>query len=639
MSLFSIGLSGLNTAQNALTTTGHNFANSATEGYSRQNTIVASAGGQYTSQGFYGFGSNTTTVIRVYDEFLTGQLRGATSTSASLAAYSDQISQIDNLLADQKGGLAPLMQKFFAAVQAVADTPADPAARQGMLSAGQALVGQVRSASNYFKQLQAGVNEQVGTAVTQVNAYTSQIANLNQEITRLKAASGGQPPNDLLDQRDQAVAELTKLVGAKVVVQDSGTYNVFVGNGQPLVMGNDAYDLKAVASAADPNRTVVAYTLPTGTVIESEPGAISGGSLGGLLQFRTETLDPAQSAIGRLSLAIGASFNAQHQLGIDLNGAPGTDMFKLGNATTIPNANNTVKTTVATATIDNASALTTSDYTLHFDGTNYTLTRLSDNQQVVTPVPAGGATYPLQFSADGFTVAIDGPMGTNDSFTVQPTRNAATGFDMAISDPAKIAAASPAYTEATTGNKGSATATLSKVAPGFSLPAGKITAEFDGTNYVFKVGGVAMAPQPVGVPNGSNTDFTLNGLTFSFGGTPAAGDSFTLGSNAGAVKDNGNMLVLAKLQNAKTIGGVSSFSEAYAQLVNDVGTRAKSVKIASASQDSITTQIKTAQQSVSGVNMDEETVSMLRFQQLYQANARVIQTAGTLFDTIIGIGR
>ncbi|SPA52190.1 flagellar hook-associated protein FlgK [Cupriavidus taiwanensis] len=639
MSLFSIGLSGLNTAQNALTTTGHNFANSATEGYSRQNTIVASAGGQYTSQGFYGFGSNTTTVIRVYDEFLTGQLRGATSASASLAAYSNQISQIDNLLADQKGGLAPLMQKFFAAVQAVADTPADPAARQGMLSAGQALVGQVRSASNYFKQLQAGVNEQVGTAVTQVNAYTRQIANLNQEITRLKAASGGQPPNDLLDQRDHAVAELTKLVGAKVVVQDSGTYNVFVGNGQPLVMGNDAYELKAVASAADPNRTVVAYTLPTGAVIESEPGALTGGSLGGLLQFRTETLDPAQSAIGRLSLAIGASFNAQHQLGIDLNGAPGTDMFKLGNATTIPNANNTIKTTVATATIDNASALTASDYSLHFDGINYTLTRLSDNQQVVTPVPAGGATYPLQFSADGFTVEINGPMGTNDSFTVQPTRNAATGFDMAINDPAKIAAASPAYIEATTGNKGNATASLSKVAPGFTPPAGKITAEFDGTSYIFKVGGVAMAPQPVGVPNGSNTDFTLNGLTFSFGGTPAAGDSFTLGSNAGAVKDNGNMLALARLQNAKTIGGVSSFSEAYAQLVNDVGTRAKSVKIASASQDSITTQIKTAQQSVSGVNMDEETVSMLRFQQLYQANARVIQTAGTLFDTIIGIGR
>ncbi|MCY1205283.1 flagellar hook-associated protein FlgK [compost metagenome] len=531
------------------------------------------------------------------------------------------------------------MQKFFAAVQAVADTPADPAARQGMLSAGQALVGQVRSASNYFKQLQAGVNEQVGTAVTQVNAYTKQIANLNQEITRLKAASGGQPPNDLLDQRDQAVAELTKLVGAKVVVQDGGTYNVFVGNGQPLVMGNDAYALKAVASAADPNRTVVAYTLPNGNVFESEPGAITGGSLGGLLQFRTESLDAAQSAIGRLSLAIGQSFNAQHKLGIDLNGAIGTDMFALGGATAIPNANNTVKTTVATAKIANASALTTSDYKLQFDGTNYTLTRLSDNQQVVTPVPAGGASYPLQFSADGFTVEINAAMGTNDSFTIQPTRNAATGFDMAISDPARIAAASPAHVEAGALNKGSGTASLSNVAPGYSLLSGPITAKFDGTKYVFSDANGPLASQPAPVSNGSNTDYTLNGLTFSFGGTPKAGDTFTLVSNAGAVKDNGNMLALAKLQNAKTIGGVSSFSEGYAQLVNDVGTRAKSVKIASASQDSITTQIKTAQQSVSGVNMDEETVSMLRFQQLYQANARVIQTAGTLFDTIIGIGR
>ncbi|WP_439687083.1 Flagellar hook-associated protein 1 [Cupriavidus oxalaticus] len=636
MSLFSIGLSGLNTAQNALTTTSHNFANSATEGYSRQNTIVASAGGQYTSQGFYGYGANATTVIRVYDEFLTGQLRGATSASASLAAYSDQIAQIDNLLADQKGGLAPLMQKFFAAVQAVADTPADPAARQGMLSAGQALVGQVRSASNYFKQLQSGVNEQVGTAVTQVNAYTRQIANLNGEITRLKAASGGQPPNDLLDQRDQAVAELTKLVGAKVVVQDGGTYNVFVGNGQPLVMGNDSYDLKAVASAADPNRTVVAYTLPNGSVYESEAGAITGGSLGGLLQFRTETLDAAQSAIGRLSLAIGQSFNEQHKLGMDLNGAIGTDMFQLGTATVLPNANNAVKTTVATATIDDASVLTTSDYKLNFDGTNYTLTRLSDNQQVIAPVPAASASYPLTFTAEGFSVSINAAMGANDSFTIQPTRNAATGFDMAISDPAKIAAASPARADAMAGNTGSATAKLTNVTAPFAIPTGKITATFDGTDYVFTdADGTVIA----GTPPGTDIDFTINGLTFTFSGTPKAGDKFELGGNAGAVKDNGNMLDLAKLQNAKTIGGVSSFSDAYAQLVNDVGTRAKSVKIASASQDSITTQIKTAQQSVSGVNMDEETVSMLRFQQLYQANARVIQTASSLFDTIIGIGR
>ncbi len=354
MSLFSIGLSGLNTAQNALTTTSHNFANAATEGYSRQNTIVASAGGQYTSQGFFGMGSNTTTVTRVYDQFLTGQLRGAQSASSALSTYADQIGQIDNLLADQKGGLAPLMQKFFSAVQAVADTPADPAARQGMLSAGQALVGQVRSASNYFKQLQSGVNEQIGTTVDQINSYTKQISNFNGEIAKLKALSGGQPPNDLLDQRDQAVSELTKLVGAKVVVQDGGTYNVFIGNGQPLVMGNESYDLKAAPSAADPGRTVVAYTIPGGGLRESESGTITGGTLGGLLQFRSESLDSAQNAIGRLSLAIGQAFNDQHKLGMDMNGSIGTDMFTLGTATTLANANNTGGA-LAQTTITNAS--------------------------------------------------------------------------------------------------------------------------------------------------------------------------------------------------------------------------------------------------------------------------------------------
>ncbi len=635
MSLFNIGLSGLNTAQNALTTIGHNFSNAATVGYTRQNTIIASAGGQYTSQGFFGQGSDTTTVQRVYDEFLTGQLRGATSASSQLATYSDQIGQIDSLLADQKGGLAPLMQKFFAAVQAVSDTPADPAARQGMLSAGQSLVGQMRAATNYFKQLQEGVNTQVGTAVTQINAYTKQIASLNKEITRLSAAAGGQPPNDLLDQRDQAVAELTKLVGAKVVVQDKGTFNVFVGNGQPLVMGDDSYDLKAVPSAADPGRTTVAYTLPNGNVVEAQDGAITGGSLGGLIKFRSETLDGAQNAVGRLSLALGESFNNQHKLGIDLNGQIGGNLFKLGTAVVMPNGNNT-SPAVATANITNASALTTSDYTLQFDGTNYTLTRLSDKQVVATQT-AAAATFPMTMTADGFSVNVNVAMAANDSFQIQPTRNAAASFDMAITDPAKVAVASPARVDAVSGNLGSGTAKLAKVSAGFTLLPTKLTATYTGAGYTFKDATGAVVTPTSTVVNGTATEYTINGMTFSFDGAPKAGDTFTLSNNSGAVGDNGNALALAKLQTAKTIGGVSSFSDAYAQLVNEVGTRAKSTKIASTSQDSITTQIKKAQQSVSGVNMDEETVNMLRFQQLYQANARVIQTATTVFDTILGI--
>ncbi|WP_454733797.1 MULTISPECIES: flagellar hook-associated protein FlgK [Cupriavidus] len=639
MSLFNIGLSGLNTAQNALTTVGHNLSNAATPGYTRQNTIIASAGGQYTSAGFFGQGSNTTSVVRVYDEFLTNQLRGALSSSAQLSTYSDQISQIDNLLADQKGGLAPLMQNFFAAVQGVSDTPADPAARQNMLNAGQSLVGQMRASNAYFQQLRDGVNTQIQSQVTQVNAYSQQIAKLNTQITQATAAGAGQPPNDLLDQRDQLVQQLTQIVGVKVVPQD-GVFNVYVGNGQPLVMGSTSYDLKAVQSSDDPSRTTVAFTQSNGNVYQMDESALKGGSLGGLLQFRSETLDPAQNAIGRLSVTLAQTFNDQHKLGVDLTGQIGGDLFKLGTPGVIAKSTNTGISGI-TAAISDTSQLTTSDYTLRFDGTNYNLVRASDSKVVATQAGAT-ATYPLTLSADGVDVTIPAAtsMGTNDSFQIQPTRNAAAAMDMAITDPAKIAAGGPLRTSNGTTNTGTGTVKVGSVAQGFALPASTITATYNGTGYVFTdAAGNPVTPTTGPTTNGTATEFSFNGITVSFDGAPKAGDTFTLAPNLSGVSDNGNALALAKLQSTKTIGGVSSYNDAFAQLVNDVGSRAKSVQIASTSQDSVTTQVNNAQQSVSGVNMDEETVSMLRFQQLYQANAKVIQTATNLFDTIIGIGR
>ncbi|NUA27059.1 flagellar hook-associated protein FlgK [Cupriavidus basilensis] len=637
MSLFNIGLSGLNTAQNALTTVGHNISNAATAGYTRQNTIIASAGGQSTSSGFYGQGSNTTSVVRVYDEFLTGQLRNAQSASAQLSTYSSQIGQIDNLLADQKGGMAPLMQAFFGAMQGVSDTPADPAARQNMINAGQSLTGQVRAANSYFQQLRDGVNTQLQSSVTQLNAYSQQLAKLNDQITRATAAGGGQPPNDLLDQRDQMVSQLTQLVGVEVVPQDN-TYNVFIGNGQPLVMGSNSFDLKAVQSSADPSRTTIAYTQANGNVIEMDETTLKGGSLGGLLKFRTESLDPAQNAIGRLSVTLAQTFNDQHKLGVDLTGQIGGNLFKLGTPVTLPKSSNT-GTSLVSASISNTSQLTTSDYTLTYDGTNYSLTRMSDNTIVATQAGAT-ATYPLTLSADGVDVKIPTAMSANDSYQIQPTRNVAAAMDMAITDPAKIAAAGPLRASAGTTNTGTGTVKVSNVAQGFSLPATTITANYNGANYVFTdATGAPVVPTSGPTPNGTATDYSFNGVTVSFDGTPKTGDSFTLAPNLNGVSDNGNALALAKLQTTKTIGGVSSYNDAFAQLVNDVGSRAKSIQIASTSQDSVTTQVTTAQQSISGVNMDEETVSMLRFQQLYQANAKVIQTATTLFDTIIGIGR
>ncbi|MGY8525695.1 flagellar hook-associated protein FlgK [Paracidovorax citrulli] len=630
MSLFNIGLSGLNTAQNALTTVGHNLSNAATPGYTRQNTIISSAGGQHTSQGFFGQGSVTTTVRRVYDEFLTGQLRDAETASAELGAYYDQISQIDSLLADEKGGIAPLMQKFFAAVQGVADKPGDTAVRQNMLNAAESLVGQLRASAAHFQQQQEGINAELKSSVSQINAYSAEIASLNAQIQRASATAGGQPPNDLMDQRDRMVAELNQIAGVKVVQQNGGSYNVFVGNGQPLVVGSSAYELKAVNSAADPTRTAIAYTLPNGTEIEMEDKVFNGGALGGMMKFRSETLDAAQSSIGRISLAIGQTFNEQHRLGMDLKGAIGGDMFGMGGPAVFGNDNNSGTGTL-TASISDARALTTSDYTLSFDGTNYNLVRMSDNEVVAS---GAGPT----FEADGISVTVGGAMDVGDSFQIQPTRNAAASMNLLITDPAKVAAAAPIRTQGNAANLGTGTVKVASVEQGFALPASTITATYDGTNYTFIDGaGNPVVPDAGPVAGADGTSFEFAGVTVTFGGAPRAGDSFTIESNAGGTSDNGNALALAKLQTSKTINGVSSFNDAFALLVNDIGSKTKSIDIASNSQDSITTQARTAQQAVSGVNMDEETVNLLRYQQMYQASAQVISVANSLFDSIINI--
>lgn len=641
MSLFNIGLSGLSVAQNSLTTVSHNMTNSTTVGYSRQNAIITTAGGVATSAGFLGQGAKTSTVQRVYDEFLTNQLRGSQTLSSSLGAYSDQISSIDNLLGDTTGGLEPLMEKYFAAVQAVSDTPSDTAARQSMLNAAQSLAGQIRSTSSYFEDQQTGINATVKSSVTQINAYTTQIAKLNADITRATASASGQPPNDLLDQRDQLISELNQVVGVKVVTQDSGTINIFVGNGQPLVMGSNSYNLEAVASSADPTRTGIAYVLPNGTKIEMADDTLTGGTLGGTLQYRSESLDTAQNSIGRLAASLAQSYNNQNKLGMDLNGNVGTDLFSIGSPLVLTNAKNAATTTATvTASIADANSLSTSDYELRFDGTNYNLVRLSDSKTVATAaatIPPTAPPTPVTLTADGLSVTTSGDgMTKGDSFQIQPTRQIADKFDSLITDPAKVAAAAPVKTTAGTTNTGTGTAKISGVAQGFSMAGMPITATYDSatSTYTFADStGTAVTATPGATAN----DYVIGGVTISFGGTPAAGDQFTIGSNAGAVSDNSNVLAMSKLQTTKLIGGVSTFSDGYAILVNDIGSKAKSIAIAQTSQDSITTQVQTQQQSVSGVNLDEETVSMLRFQQLYQASSQVIKTASSLFDTLLSI--
>jgi len=444
MNLANLGLSGLAAATARLQTAGHNINNAATEGYNRQSVVVSSAGGRNMGYGFVGQGVRTDSIERSYNNFLYRQLVNAQTTGASLVSYGTEITQINNLFGDRTVGVSPALQKFFDGIQAVASAPADPAARQELLGRASSLVGQINDANAFLDSQRENINTQISTVVTQINSYVERVRDLNQQIVVAKASSSGQPPNDLLDQREQVLSELSQLAGVRVIEQD-GSFNITIGNGQVLLGGDTVFPLQAVPSADDPTRLVVAYSAPTGsgrtTLVEMSDASIGGGSLGGLLQYRREALDTVQNDLGRLAAGLAMAVNEIHGQGYDINGAAGGDFFSLGAPKVIEAATNKGGA-VAGAVLTDADQLTAQDYRVVFDGSNYQITSVPGGSVVYE-----GDTLPASFDGVEFDISGGTPMA-GDSWLVQPTRNAAGSLKLAIDSASQIAAAGSAAGEA-----------------------------------------------------------------------------------------------------------------------------------------------------------------------------------------------
>jgi len=556
MNLADLGLTGITAAQARLMTTGHNINNAATDGYNRQTVLVSTAGATSTGSGYIGRGVQVDSVQRSYDDFLYNQLTDSQSTGASIASYGNQITQINNLFADRTVGISPALQNFFNSIQSVASAPADPAARQELLGSAGSLAGQFNDANAFLDSQRTDVNNQITTVVTQINSYVGQVKDLNQQITNALASNPNQPPNDLLDQRDQTVSQLNQLINVKVVKQDNN-FSLTAGNGQVLLGGNTEYPLLAVASKDDPSRTVVAYSAVTGpgtsVPVEMKESSITGGSLAGLLQYRSEALDTVQNDLGRMATGLAIAINQQHEQGVDLNGNPGQEFFSVGSPKVISNAGNSGGAAVGAqfdlADPDVANKLTAQDYKIAYDGTNYTVTRVQDGTQVFTGDAATLASTPI----DGLSLSVDttgGAPQAGDSWLVQPTRTTAGSVQLELTDPAQVAAAD------TTG----------------------------------------------GSANGNNA------------------------------------LDLAQLQTGKTLGnGTMSVNEAFSQIVNQVGVLTQKNSSAAKAQATLIQQNYSAQQNVSGVNLNEEYVNLDQYQEQFQAASRLISVSSTLFNALLGM--
>lgn len=643
--IFGISITGLRAAQTGLATAGHNISNASTPGFNRQQIVQSTNTPLYTGAGFLGQGTNVDTVKRVYSQFLDNQVQSAQARSSYLDTYSAQISQIDNMLADPSSGLSPALQGFFTGVQDVAANPASVPSRQSMLSSSEALVSRFKSLDGRLQELRDGVNSQITSSVGLINSYAQQIATLNHQIVVAEAGGNGQPANDLLDQRDLIVANLNKEINVSVVKQDDGSYNIFMGKGQALVVGQQALTLNAKPMPDNPGEMGVAYVSYGGSAQMLSPDSLDGGNLGGLLAFRSETLDKAQNELGRVAIGLAQDFNDQHRLGQDLNGDLGGNYFNVPAPKVIANATNTAGAS-ATATISSVGALTASDYRLTYDGatTSWSLFDVTKNQAVAM---TGAGTVGSPFAADGLSFVVTAPTtsANNASFLIQPTRNGAKDISVVIRDTAKIAAAAPISTAAAYTNTGSGTISAGSVnsppPPNASLRNNVTIAFIDATHFSVTDNTTStVLDASVLYDPAAGGSISYNGWTAQLSGASAAGDSFTVGPNTDGVSDNRNGLLLAGLQTKNTLlGGTATYQSAYSQIVSSVGVKTRDINVTAQAQATLLTQSQQAQQSLSGVNLDEEASNLLRYQQAYEASAKLMQIASTLFDTLLDLGR
>lgn len=629
--ILGLGVSGLLAYQRALATAGHNIANVNTEGYSRQRTEFSARQPQFFGFGYMGAGVQVDAIRRISDAFVVAEIRSTTSSQSEFNTFYQMASQVDNLLSDANTGLIPGIDAFFNAVQSVANEPASANARQVLLSEAVTLDSRFNYIDKRLFDLSTNTNSQIQNAVREINTLAASIADLNKQI--VLATQGSSQPNDLLDRRDVIIRQLAEKISVSTVPQDDGAVNVFVGNGQSLVIGNQAQQLSVIPSQLDPTELEVAYGTGAGAVNITRQ--ISGGELGGLLDFRDQVLNPARNALGRVAIALSDGLNAQHQLGMDLNGALG-GLFFSDIAQTSPEVFSTSAQTL-TVTVSDANALTLSDYRLDYDGANYTLTRLSDNVAV-----ASFAALPQTIASEGLTLNITGAPAAGDSFLILPTRAAARNFGVQITNTEEIAAAAPIRAEASLANLGDADITPGTVntppPPDPNLTQ-TVTLTFNNPPTDFDVAGVGTG-NPAGVAYTSGGNITYNGWTLQVSGNPQPGDVFTISINTAGVSDNRNALLLGDLQNRQNmVNSSATFGGAYGQLVTKVGAQTHAADINSAAQSILLAQAEARRESVSGVNLDEEAANLVRYQQAYEASAQVIAMASMLFDVLLSAVR
>lgn len=641
MSILSIGTRALQANQVALQTAGNNIANVNTPGYSRQTVVLQTVEGQFTGGGYIGKGVDVQTIQRNFSAFLTRQSTLATSTQSADVARADKLKQLESLFPGGAGGLGAVVNDMLNAFSDVASAPTDLTARTVVLTRIDETAARMRSASQQLEDLQAGVSQELSQKVENINSIAKSIAGVNADIAR--ATGSGQPPNDLLDRRDQLVRDLNQYIQTTSVAADDGTVGIFIGGSQPIVLGTTASPVSLVKDFGGLTANKLAINR-NGIEIMMDENILGGGEVAGLLRFQNTDLVEGRNLLGRLTMAISTEMNTQHALGLDLDGNVGGNLFTptsfgTGNvlAPTAPATLNTGTAVVGLAIAD-TTKFEASDYEIQFTGAAAgSITRKSDGK--VTAFAAVPVTL------DGLTISVGaGVAAAGDRFLLKPFATSAASIQREFSSPRALAVASPVVGQMGSANTGSLqqASLIARSNPPLVAP---VTLTFTGSNtYTRSDTGAASYTYTPGVPIEGTVPATtpLTQWSLVLQGTPKAGDTFTVSNSvvldaAGTIDltlNAGNATSMMNLRDKALFDG-AALTDGYAGLIAQIGIRGQSANYAAEISSTMAANLEKDRTGVSGVNLDEEAAKLLQFQQAYQASAKMIQIAQNIFDTLI----
>ncbi|ASP46575.1 flagellar hook-associated protein FlgK [Cognaticolwellia beringensis] len=674
INLYQTGVSGLLSAQQQLATTGHNIANVNTEGYTRQRTEQGSAVGNYNGGNFVGSGTYVQDITRLYDQFSYKEQLLNKSNLGNADSISLDLNQLNEIMSFSSEAIGGAIDRFYQAVNGIADNPNDLGLRNIALSQANVLAKDFNSLNYNLDQLEKSTNGEIEQMASKISQISLDLAKINEQILQNKDLNLTGQPNDLLDKRDQLVNQLGEYTSVHTIEDTHGVMTVMIGNGATLVAG--ITPLTVSVEAGDPD------ALQTKLQLNSRNGKVAldasklGGAIAAKIEYRDEHVAKARSELNLLAMAVSETLNQSQAKGLDLNAKQGLDIFTDINATNLQNSrvlasSKNTGTVQAGINITDVSLVPANDFTIKYDGTDYIMTN-AQNGSTTTLVASSPGVYPTDY---GFEFKVNsGTPSTDDRFTLRPTENSAALMKVTLTDPKSIAASSAIGVEADENNVSNGSVSIINVAD--PEVARSYT---DGTNANIVVDVYETAPPPLPAPQTPTGIFeyrvydaanpppalTLATGTFAAGAsavidmppspaTPAfqieiaglpvgqgtlAREKFTI-SDAFGSGNATNANLMASTQEQQILGGgKQTFNQALASATAEVGSNASTAELVADTAQALFTQAYNRNQSNSGVNLDEEAANLLKYQQAYQASSQIISVANTIFDTLLAVSR